>query len=33
MKVMWTLRMWVQRRRYVKIREGIRKLKEDRRKW
>jgi hypothetical protein len=30
---MWTLRMWVQRRRYLKIREGIKKLREDRRKW
>ena len=33
MKVMWTLKMWVQKRRYKKIREGIKKLREDRRKW
>jgi hypothetical protein len=33
MKVMWTLKMWVQKRRYLKIREGIKKLREDRRKW
>jgi hypothetical protein len=33
MKVMWTLKMWVQKRRYLKIKEGIKKLREDRRKW